>query len=270
MNLPAAPVGAVQVPDGPQQELAELRQRLDRLQLAHHELEAFTAAVAHELRSPLGALGNFCTLLQESLTGLSGDQARSCQHLAQRIELGLQHMGQLIDALLLLSRASTAALRVEPVNLSALAAEVIDSLVARDPGRPHQCTVQPGLQAWGDRALLRQLLENLLGNAWKFSAQQPKVCIEFGQQPPHEGGAFFVRDQGAGFDMAQADRLFQPFERLHDATRFAGTGVGLATVRRIVERHGGRTHAWSSAGAGATFFFTLASGCEPASASSGE
>lgn len=238
----------------------ELAQRLAQLQQSHDELQAFSSAVAHELRTPLHAMQSFCSLLQETLTELPAQPARhSCELYADRLQLGLAHMGDLVEGLLRLSRASSAPLRAEPVDLSALALELIDGLVARHPTQAHQCTVQPGLQARGDRLLLRQLLENLLGNAWKFSAAQGGVVrIEFGREPGPQG-AFFVRDQGPGFDLAQtqAQRLFQPFERLPEARDVPGTGVGLATVRRIVTRHGGRVHAASSPGAGATFFFTL-------------
>jgi len=238
-------------------QLSALRQRVAELEMACAEAEAFSAAVAHDLRTPLSAMDGFCMLLGDSLARLPDHPGRSdCEQYLQRLRAGLGHMGELVEALQRLSRAASAALHVETVDLSALAQEVLDGLAARDPGRAHPCQVQPGLSARGDRALLRQLLENLMGNAWKFSAGQPQVRIEFGREP--EGGAFYVRDHGAGFDMAHAHRLFQPFERLHSASQFPGTGIGLATVRRIVQRHGGQVRAQGLAGAGATFFFTLA------------
>ncbi len=243
-------------------DTAELQQRVRELEQTQSELEAFVHSVAHELRTPLSAADTFCKLLQETLALLPQDQARSAEQYASRLSTGLQHMGELISALLMLSRASNTSLRGEAVDLSALALEVLDGLVAREPQHAHRLEVQPGLSAWGDRALLRQLLENLLGNAWKFSSRCAQVHIELGRQPVAQGGAFYVRDHGAGFDMAQAHRLFQPFERLHGASEFAGTGIGLATVRRIVARHGGQVHAQASPGLGATFFFTLA-GSEP-------
>lgn len=243
-------------------QLASMQQRVLQLEQAQCELEAFVHAVSHDLRTPLSAADTFCKLLQETLAQLPQDEARSCEQYARRLSTGLQHMGELISALLMLSRASNTALHGEPVDLSALALEVLDGLKARAPKRAHRLQVQPGLSAWGDRALLRQLLENLLGNAWKFSGQAAQVHIEFGRQPGVQGGAFYVRDHGAGFDMAQAHRLFQPFERLHRGSEFEGTGIGLATVRRIVARHGGQLYAQASPGQGATFFFTLA-GPEP-------
>jgi signal transduction histidine kinase len=166
-------------------------------------------------------------------------------------------MGELVDGLQRLSRATTAPLVRQPLDLSALALEVLDGLRVRDPARACQWSVQPALVAQGDRALVRQLLENLLGNAWKYSAGQALTRIAVGREPGPRG-AFYVRDHGAGFDMAQAERLFQPFERLHSASEFPGTGIGLYTVRRIAQRHGGQVRAQASPGAGAHFFFTLA------------
>ncbi len=238
---------------------AQLQARLAELEQSQAELQAFTASAAHELRTPLSALQSFCSLMESTLAELPQPQAREAERYAQRVRSGLDEMGRLVDALMRLSRASTAALHAEEVDLSALASELLDVLVARDPQRPRHLSVQPGLRAWGDRLLLRQLLENLLGNAWKFSARQPRVLIEFGRDA--DSGAFFVRDQGAGFDATQAPRLFQPFERLHGQAEFPGTGMGLATVRRIALRHGGQ--AWAqSRPEGATFFFSL--GARPA------
>lgn len=237
-------------------QLTALRLRVAELDMARAEAEAFSAAVAHDLRTPLSAMDGFCSLLGDSLAELPDQPARSaCEQYLERVRAGLGHMGELVEALQRLSRVSTVALHLETVDLSALAQEVLDGLAARDRGRAHHGQVQPGLLARGDRALLRQLLENLMGNAWKFSAGQPQVHIEFGQVP---GGAFYVRDQGAGFDMGHAHRLFQPFARLHSSSQFPGTGIGLATVRRIVQRHGGQVRAEGQVGAGASFFFTLA------------
>lgn len=228
-----------------------------RLEGVGAESEAFTAAVAHELRTPLSAMESFCTLLQQSLADIPDHPSRrSSQSYADRLHAGIRQMGEQVEALTRLSRASAADLKIEDVDLSALARELLDALLARHPGVTHDLSVQAGLLVRGDRALLRVLLENLLGNAWKFSAGQPVVRIAFGREPG-EGGAYFVRDHGVGFDMAQASRLFQPFERLHAHAAFAGTGVGLATVRRIVGRHAGQVRAVGRPGEGATFYFSL-------------
>lgn len=238
-------------------QLAALHQRVAQLEQSQAELETFACAVAHELRTPLSAATSFCSLLQEALANLPGEPARDSAFYASRVQMGLQHMSQLTEALVTLARANRATLRTETVDMSALAREVLDGLQAREPGRACQCQVQPGLNDWGDRALLRQVLDNLLGNAWKFSAKQALVHIDFERQPPHEGGAYMVRDRGAGFEMAQASRLFQCFERLHSVSEFPGSGMGLSVVKRIVVSHGGEVSAHSFPGQGATFFFTL-------------
>lgn len=248
-----APPGAAQH----SAELSALQERVAQLEQSQAELEAFAHAVAHELRTPLSAANSFCSLLQEALADQPGEPARVSAHYASRLKLGLQHMAQLTEALVTLARASRASLRMEAVDMSSLALEVLDGLQAREPGRACQCHVQPGLTDWGDRALLRQVLENLLGNAWKFSANQAVVHIEFMRQSPQEGGAYLVRDRGAGFEMAQVSRLFQAFERLHSSAEFPGSGIGLSLVKRIVASHGGAVRAYSSPGQGATFFFTL-------------
>ena len=243
-------VAAEPRPDGLLARVAELEQSLAQWQ-------AFAASVSHELRTPLAALGSFCGLIEAQLAQLPQDEARQCERHLQRVRAGLDHLGELVSALMRLSRASTVALATEAVDLSALASEVLDALVAREPQRPRLLSVQPGLAAWGDRMLLRQLLDNLLGNAWKFSARQAQVHIEVGRQDhASPEPVFFVRDHGAGFDARLAARLFQPFERLHASADYPGTGIGLATARRIVERHGGKIWA-AAADPGAVFFFTL-------------
>jgi signal transduction histidine kinase len=165
-------------------------------------------------------------------------------------------MGRLIDDFLKLARIARAELRTRPVDLSALAREVCADQRERDPSRRVDCEIAPDLRGTGDPALLRIVLENLMGNAWKFTSRNSRARIEFGARE----GAFFVRDDGAGFDMAFKDKLFKPFERLHAGQEFPGTGIGLATVRRIIERHGGRVWAESDVGKGATFWFTLGTG----------
>lgn len=166
-------------------------------------------------------------------------------------------MGQLIDDLLRLSRLSRTDLQREPVDLSALAAEVVDTLRLAEPGRDVTVELAPGLRAEGDARLLRVLLENLLGNAWKFTSKRSEARIELFAEEGDGRTHYGVRDNGVGFDMAYASKLFSPFQRLHRPEDFPGTGIGLATVQRIVHRHGGDIHAESSPGQGATFTFTL-------------
>ena len=225
------------------------------LQAANQELEAFSYSVSHDLRSPLNAITGFGQLLARKLTG-SGDE-KAQQHLS-RILAGALQMERLIADLLALAHVARTQMKHEPINLSALASSVAEDLQARHPERQVALQIETNLQAQGDVGLLRAVLENLLGNAWKYSAKQLEAKIGFGQQLDAAANpVFFVRDNGAGFDMARADKLFQPFERLHSADEFAGTGIGLATVRRIILRHGGRVWAESAPSQGATFFFTL-------------
>jgi light-regulated signal transduction histidine kinase (bacteriophytochrome) len=166
-------------------------------------------------------------------------------------------MGQLIDDLLGLSRTTRHKMQVEDVNLTELASVVAAEIEQRQPERQVEVAIAPDLVVKGDGKLLRIALENLLGNAWKFTAKQPKARIEFGVTQSEGKPAYFVRDNGAGFDMAFADKLFGAFQRLHQANEFEGTGIGLATVQRIIHRHGGRIWAEGAVGQGATFYFTL-------------
>ncbi|MEO6322611.1 MAG: ATP-binding protein [Polaromonas sp.] len=227
------------------------------LRVANHELDAFSYSVSHELRSPLNTIDGFSLLLAKSLTG--SDDAKALHYLA-RIRAGTTQMGRLIADLLALAQVVRAPMQHESVNLSALAGSIGEDLQARQPGRQVALHIEPGLQAQGDAGLLRVVLGNLLGNAWKYSEKQAKAQIRVGQQPDAAGNpVFFVQDNGAGFDMAYAGKLFKPFERLHAVAEFAGTGIGLATAGRVILRHGGRVWAESAPGLGATFFFTLPS-----------
>ena len=176
---------------------------------------------------------------------------------AARIEAAAERMGNLIDDLLHMSRVSRAEMRLEPVNLSLEVATIAEDLQRREPDRRASFAIQGDVWVTADRALIRTVVENLLGNAWKFTSRCPEAHIEFGATT--DGGPLccYVRDNGAGFDPAYADKLFRPFERLHSAADFPGTGIGLASVRRIVERHGGRTWAQGTVAGGATFYFTL-------------
>jgi signal transduction histidine kinase len=171
-------------------------------------------------------------------------------------------MGQLIDDLLRLARTTRQRLTLQTVNLSSLAQEIASHLQELEPQRTAVFIIAPSLKAEGDRGLLRLALENLLGNAWKFTAKQDRARIEFGQQTLGNEKVYFVADNGAGFDMEYVDKLFGAFQRLHDQSQFAGTGIGLATVQRIVRRHGGRIWAHSSVGQGAIFYFVLSAQVE--------
>jgi PAS domain S-box-containing protein len=219
------------------------------------ELEAFSYSVAHDLRAPLRAIDGFSqSLLEDNAENLDEQGKR---YLA-RVRAASGRMGQLIDDLLSLSRLTRVELRRSRVDLSALAETVAETLKAGDPARTVRFTAAPGVHAVGDPNLLRIALENLLGNAWKYTTKRPEATIVFGvAEQPDGTSAYFVRDDGAGFDMAHAGKLFGAFQRLHSADEFPGTGIGLATVARIIHRHGGRIWAEGAVDRGATFYFTL-------------
>ncbi len=241
-------------------ELEErVRQRTAQLEAANQELEAFSYSVSHDLRTPLSAIDGFSGLLAKDISAGGMSPARG-QHYLTRIRAGVAQMGELINALLSLAQVSKTSLRWGSVNLSALAHEVLSGYQEREPGRSVHWQVAPDVHVQGDGRLLRQVLDNLLGNAWKFSARQPQPRISFGREPGSEGqDVYVVRDNGAGFDMAYSEKLFGAFQRLHTVAEFEGTGIGLATVHRIVMRHGGKVWAESVPGQGATFYFTLGS-----------
>jgi signal transduction histidine kinase len=231
-----------------------VRERTAALEYANRELEAFAFSVSHDLRAPLRVIQGFSRILTEDFADQLGDQG--LLH-AQRIIKAGQSMNAMIDALMRLSRATWQPSRSDSIDLSAIAREVLDGLQAAEPEREVVATVEPGLMVEGDAELLRVALENLIGNAWKFSAQESPARIGFGAESIGEERVFYVRDNGAGFDMAHADRLFWLFQRLHAAGTFPGTGAGLAIVQRVIHRHGGRVWAESVVGEGATFRFTL-------------
>lgn len=217
------------------------------------DLEAFNYSVSHDLRSPLRPLDGFSQTLLEDYGDQLDERGRGY---LLKIRAAAQRMSQLIDDLLRLSRIRSAELRAQECDLSLLVKAIAAELEASNPSRSVELTIQPGVSAHGDLALLRIALENLLRNAWKFSAGRPVAHIQFGR-----GGAesaYFVRDDGVGFDMTYAARLGQPFQRFHGGTQFEGTGIGLAIVSLIVRNHGGRFWAESAPDQGATFFFTLA------------
>lgn len=238
-----------------EQRVAE---RTRDLELSNRELEAFAWSVSHDLRNPLRAVDMFRQMLQEQLPApMAADP--DIAHCLIRMEQGLGSMQQLIDQIMALARVSRVTLRPERIDLSALAAEVVDELRAADAQHRPQVLIDAQLACQGDRALVRQLLVNLIGNAWKFSARKSDAHIHIGRHPSTDPALeeFFVADNGAGFDMKFAARLFEPFERFHADDEFPGTGIGLATVQRVVARHGGRIWADAAVGEGATFTFTL-------------
>jgi PAS domain S-box-containing protein len=229
-----------------------VRERTAELKNSNRELESFSYSVSHDLRTPLRAIDGFSHVIAEEYGEALGEAGRD--HL-QRIRRATQKMGTLIDNLLDLARLSRQELRPHGVDLSRTVAELAQELGEAQPSRQVEWQIQPGLSAQGDPVLLKVALGNLLRNAWKFTARETVARIAFGRRK--ETGEYFVRDNGAGFDMAYADKLFQPFQRLHHPQEFEGTGIGLAIVSRIVRRHGGRIRAESAPGQGASFYFTL-------------
>jgi signal transduction histidine kinase len=229
-------------------------ERTAELERANQELEAFSYSVSHDLRAPLRAIDGFSQALLEDYAAQLDDVGEDYLH---RVRAAAQRMGQLIDDLLKLARVSRATLNQEPVDLSAIVEAIVDDLRSESPGREADVSIEQGLAATGDAHLIRIALENLLHNAWKYTGKRAGARIEFGQDVHDGQPRYFVRDNGAGFDMAYAGKLFGAFQRLHDAKEYAGTGVGLATVQRIIHRHGGRIWADAAVDAGAVFYFTL-------------
>jgi signal transduction histidine kinase len=224
------------------------------LKAANKELQAFSYSVSHDLRSPLRSIDGFSlALLEDYQDKLDADGQ---DHL-RRIRGATDRMAQLIDGMLNLARISRAAMARENVDLSSLAREIAAELQTSQPERRAAFSIPASLPATGDRVLLRVVLENLLSNAWKFTRELPNACIELGTQPNGSQRTYFVRDNGAGFDMHYAEKLFGVFQRMHRQSEFPGTGVGLATVQRIIHRHGGRIWAEAKPSQGATFYFVL-------------
>lgn len=221
---------------------------------ANNELEAFSYSVSHDLRAPLRGIDGFSKALLEDYADKLDESGRDY---LERVRAGTQRMGILIDDLLNLSRVTRREMRLEDADLSAIARTIVAELRSAQPARRGEFRIQDGLQAVADSHLLRIALENLIGNAWKFSSKRESPHIEFGRTDGDRGPAYYVRDNGAGFDPAYANRLFGAFQRLHGSADFPGTGVGLATVQRIIHRHGGRIWAESAVEKGATFYFTL-------------
>jgi PAS domain S-box-containing protein len=231
------------------------RRHQDDLERANRNLESFAYTVAHDLRAPLRALAGYSAALMEECGDGLGEAGRGY---AGRIQAASEQMGTLIDDLSHLSRVSRAVITLREVDLGAEVASIAEELQHGSPDRCVRFTIQRPVWAVADRTLVRMALQSLLGNAWKFTSRRDDASIEFGTTPTVDASVCcHVRDNGAGFDPAYADKLFRPFQRLHSTREFAGTGVGLASVRQIVERHGGRTWAEGAVGAGATFYFTL-------------
>jgi len=232
-----------------------LKRVSNQLELANKELEAFSYSVSHDLRAPLRSIDGFSQALLEDYADKVDAEGKDHLH---RIRGAAQRMADLIEALLALSRVTRSEVHRAPLDLSALAGAIAAELQQREPGRQAEWVIQGGLATEGDARLLRAVLENLLGNAWKFTAARAPARIEFGVWAGSDGRpTYFVRDNGAGFDMAYEDKLFGAFQRLHTQAEYAGTGIGLATVQRIIHRHGGRVWAEGAPGKGATFYFTL-------------
>jgi signal transduction histidine kinase len=236
-----------------------IAQRTAELAAANKELEAFSWSVSHDLRAPLRAIDGF----SKALAGLLGPEVDDkARHYLSRVREAAKRMGELIDDLLDLSRVARSPIRRERIEISEIARDVLRRLQTGQPDRVVECTVESNLLATADRRLITIVLENLLGNAWKFTERKDGAQIEVGSTVARDETAIFVRDNGAGFEPAHARRLFVPFQRLHAADEYEGTGIGLATVQRIITRHGGRIWAEAAPQRGATFFFTL--GTEPA------
>ncbi|KAF0216073.1 MAG: response receiver sensor histidine [Geobacteraceae bacterium] len=231
-----------------------LAARAAELEAANRELEAFSHTVSHDLRSPLTKVSGFSQILLELCADRLDEESRSY---LRKIYEGTRLMNQLIDTILNFSRTTRSEMSREKVDLSEMAQEIGLDLRLKKPERRVTFTIAEGVKGYGDKQLLRVVMENLLGNAWKYTGKKEAAVIEFGVAESEGNPAYFVRDNGAGFDMSQADKLFGAFQRLHSAEEFEGHGIGLATVQRVIQRHGGRVWAEGEAGKGATFYFTL-------------
>jgi light-regulated signal transduction histidine kinase (bacteriophytochrome) len=234
-----------------------LRQQKEAVELANRELETFSYSVSHDLRAPLRSIDAFSQyILDDCGPALSED----CRRHASRIRTAAQHMAVLIDKLLTLARVARTEIQRIDVNLSALAQRVAEWLRAAAPHRSVDLAIEDDLHCKGDAALLLLVVENLLGNAWKYTSKRPHAEIRFGREERDGRRCYFVRDNGTGFDMAAVQNLFAPFQRLHSTSEFEGTGIGLATVQRVVQRHNGRVWADAATDRGATFYFTIGDG----------
>lgn len=236
-----------------------VRERTSQLQQANRELEAFSYSVSHDLRSPLQHINGFAALLAEDYEAGLDDKGLGY---LRRIQNGTQEMAELINDLLRLAKLAQTELKVGKVQLSVIAQNVASALRFNDSERRVEVKIEQNIEVQGDSGLLRAAIENLFSNSWKYTAKTKHPVIEFGAIPEPGARTYFVRDNGAGFEMKHADKLFMPFQRMHRDDEFAGHGIGLATVQRIIHRHGGKIWAEAEAGKGATFYFTLASASE--------
>jgi len=234
---------------------SEVAERTNQLQAANKELEAFSYSVSHDLRAPLRSIDGFSQILLDDYQEKIDEQGKNY---LQRVRSATQRMEQLIDDMLNLSRVSRAEMNIQQVNLSEIAQELANELCETYPERIVEFIIQGGIKVQGDTVLLRTVFENLLGNAWKFTSKHPTARIEFGMQRQNDRPVYFIRDDGAGFDMDYAPKLFGAFQRLHSTNEFQGTGIGLATVQRVIHRHGGKVWAEGEVEKGATFYFTIA------------
>ncbi|MGZ6317422.1 MAG: sensor histidine kinase, partial [Anaerolineales bacterium] len=236
----------------------ELEQRVEdrtaELRAANAELDSFAYAVSHDLRAPLRAMSGFSQALMEDYGDRLDGDARDY---LDQINLASCQMGELIDGLLALSRSTRGELKQEALDLPAIAERLLIKLAAAEPARRVAWTVEPGMQAQGDATMLEVVMRNLIDNAWKFTGKTPEAIVRVYTRETEGRPCFCVSDNGAGFDMAHAGKLFQPFQRLHRQEEFPGIGIGLATVQRIIHRHGGTIWAKSAPSQGATFCFTL-------------
>ncbi len=232
----------------------ELVKARDAAEASNKELEAFSYSVSHDLRTPLRSIDGFSQALLEDYQDRLDDTAKSYLN---RVRKATQHMGRLIDDMLKLSRVTRSEYRLETVDLSLMVRDIAETMKQEDPGRTVDVIIREGVTVNGDPALLKIALDNLIDNAWKFTGKEKRPQVEFGTILTAGKTAYFIRDNGVGFDMAYVDKLFGAFQRLHTSLEFPGTGIGLATVRRVINRHGGQVWVEAAVGKGATFYFTI-------------
>jgi signal transduction histidine kinase len=232
----------------------EIAQQKEELEFANKELEAFSYTISHDLRAPLRAISGFIRALIDGYSEKLDDEGR---HYLKRVSNGAERMSVLIEDLLTFSRLSRASVKFSEVNLSQITEEIINELKRQNPDRKTKIKIAPELIIQGDSTLMRAVMENLLGNAWKYSSKKEITDIEFGLKQEGDNIVYFVKDKGAGFDMKYASKLFGVFQRLHTTEEFEGTGVGLASVYRIIRRHDGKIWAEAQEGKGAVFYFTI-------------